>query len=81
MVFEENEALTPAGKPFAPLTPELLIPVAPVVVWVMLGLSEVFTHNVGVEEAALAVFNAVMAILAEFALTKLSPLLLTTRIR
>ena len=75
IVFAENAALTPAGKPVG-----VPIPVAPVVVWVML-VSAVLIHNVGVVLAALVVFNAVMAILDEFALTKLSPLLLTTRMR
>ena len=36
MVFPAQAAETPAGKPFAPATPLLAIPVAPVVVWVKL---------------------------------------------
>jgi hypothetical protein len=55
IVFAEKDALTPAGKPFAPLTPELLIPAAPVVVWVMAGLSKVLAQSVGLDEAAPAV--------------------------
>ena len=49
-------ALTPAGKPVA-----APMPVAPVVVWVML-VSAVLMHNVGVEEAALAVLFGVTVI-------------------
>ncbi len=33
MVFPAQLAETPGGKPFAPATPLLAIPVAPVVVW------------------------------------------------
>ena len=35
IVFEVYEADTPAGKPFAPETPEFEIHVAPTEVWVM----------------------------------------------
>ena len=55
MVFDAKLADTPAGKPLAPDTPLLLMPVAPVVVCVMFA-SAVLMHNVGVEDAALAVF-------------------------
>ena len=51
MVFDAKVALTPVGKPFAPDTPLFDIPVAPVVVWVMLGEMAVFIHSVGVDEA------------------------------
>ena len=56
MVLDDQLALTPAGKPVD--TP---IPVAPVVVWVILG-SAVLIHKVGVIEAALAVLAAVTVI-------------------
>jgi len=61
MVFAAQVALTPAGNPFAPDTPSLEMPVAPVVVWVMF-VSAVLIHKVGVDEAALAVFAAVTVI-------------------
>ena len=61
IVFAAQVALTPAGKPFAPETPLLEIPVAPVVVWVMF-VSTVLIHKVGVVEGALAVLAAVTVI-------------------
>jgi hypothetical protein len=42
-------ALNPVGRPFAPDTPALEIPLAPEVVWVIV-VNGVFTHRVGVEE-------------------------------
>jgi hypothetical protein len=45
-----HEALTPAGKPLAPLTPALLIPVAPVVENVMFGITPP-KQNVGDTDA------------------------------
>ncbi len=48
MVLEENDAVTPAGKPEA-----VPIPVTPVVACVMLLASGVFTQSVGVADAAL----------------------------
>jgi len=51
-------ALTPAGNPFAPGTPLLEIPVAPVVLCVMLVRSGVLIHNVDGPDAAPAVFTA-----------------------
>ena len=57
IVFEDHVALTPAGKPFAPETPSLAIPVAPVVVCVI-AVKTVLTHNVGVEDGKLTVFIA-----------------------
>ena len=41
-----HKALTPAGKPLAPLTPALLIPVAPVVA-IVICVMAVFTQSVG----------------------------------
>ena len=52
---------TPAGKPFAPDTPLLEIPVAPVVVWVIF-VKAVLIHKDGVEEAPPAVFTTVTLI-------------------
>ena len=43
-------ALTPAGKPFSPATPSLLIPVAAEVEWVIL-VRAVLIHKVGLEDA------------------------------
>ena len=57
IVLEPQIALTPAGKPFAPETPEFEIPVAPVVASVILVRGELI-HKVGVEEAAPAVLTA-----------------------
>ena len=64
----EKLADTPAGKPLAPETPSLAMPVAPVVAWVMLGLKAVLMHSVGVEEAGPAVL---------FGLTVMVPVALT----
>jgi hypothetical protein len=54
IVFEAQEAETPAGNPFVPETPELAIPVALAVLWVIVGIA-VLIHTVGVVEAAEAV--------------------------
>ena len=62
IVFEANEAVTPAGKPVA--TP---MPVAPVVVCVI-GVSVVLIQSVGEDEAALTVL---------FGLTMMVPVALT----
>ena len=56
IVFEPNDAVTPAGKPVA--TP---MPVPPVVACVM-AVNAVPIHKVGVEEAALTVLAAVTVI-------------------
>jgi hypothetical protein len=56
IVPPDQLALTPAGKPVA-----APIPVAPVVVCVMLVIA-VFTHNVGLELAALTVLLGVTVI-------------------
>ena len=53
IVFEANEAVTPAGRPVA--TP---IPVAPVVACVI-GVSTVLIQSVGEDEAALTVLFGV----------------------
>ena len=58
MVFDAHVAETPAGKPFAPDTPSFKIPVAPVVAIVMF-VSKVLIHKVGVEEGVPAVLFAV----------------------
>ena len=58
IVFDAHDALTPAGKPLAPLTPALLMPVAPVVVRVIL-VKAVLIQSVGLLDAVPAVFTAV----------------------
>jgi hypothetical protein len=58
IVFDAQDAVTPAGKPFAPETPEFEIPVAPVVAIVIFD-NAVFIHNVGVDDAAPNVLFAV----------------------
>ena len=52
---------TPAGNPLAPATPSLEIAVAPVVAIVIL-VSAVLIHSVGVDEGAPAVFAGVTVI-------------------
>jgi hypothetical protein len=59
--FNAHVAETPAGKPFAPDTPAFEIPVAPVVVIVMF-VSTVLMHKVGVEEGVPAVLFGVTVI-------------------
>ena len=61
MVLDAHVADTPAGKPFAPDTPELLMPVALTVVCVIL-VNNVLIHNVGLEDPAVAVMFAVTVI-------------------
>ncbi len=56
ITFDAHEAVTPEGKPVA-----APMPVAPVVVWVM-DVSAVFTHKVGVVDAALTVLLDVTVI-------------------
>ena len=63
MVFEAKEAVTPAGKPVAEP-----MPVAPVVVWVMLGEIAVLMQLVVVVVPAVAVL---------FGLTTIVPVALT----
>jgi hypothetical protein len=54
IVLDTQCAETPAGNPFAPVTPSLEIPVAPVVVCVI-GAKAVLMQSVGVDDGALAV--------------------------
>ena len=61
IVFDDHAADTPAGKPFAPDTPEFDIPVPPVVECVI-AVKAVLIHNVGLLEAAPAVFAGVTVI-------------------
>ena len=49
------------GRPFAPSTPSLVMPVAKVVAWVI-AVRAVLIHRVGVEDAAPAVIMAVIVI-------------------
>ena len=64
-------ALTPVGSPLAPDTPALEIPVAPMVAWVI-AVNPVLIHNVGVEDAAPAVWAAV-TVIVPVALTEPQP--------
>ena len=61
IVLAAQCADTPAGSPLAPDTPSLDIPVAPVVVMVIL-VSAVLIHRVGVDDGAPAVLLAVTVI-------------------
>ncbi len=61
IVFDDQVADTPAGKLFAPATPSLDMPVAPVVVIVM-AVSAVLMHSVGVDEGLPAVLSGVTVI-------------------
>jgi hypothetical protein len=56
MVLPDHAALIPAGKPFAPDTPLFVMPVAPVVVWVILVIA-VLILTIGEEDAAVTVRN------------------------
>ena len=56
IVFPAQAAVNPVGNPVA-----VPIPVAPVVVWVIF-VNPVLIHNVGVDDAAPAVFAAVTVI-------------------
>ena len=56
IVLLAHTAVTPAGNPVG-----VPMPVAPVVVMVMAGLNEVFTHNEGVL-GVVAVFSGVTSI-------------------
>jgi hypothetical protein len=71
IVLLAHVALTPAGKPLAPLTPALLMPVAPVVVCVIL-VSAVLIHSVGLLDATPAVLFGV-TIIVPVALTAPQP--------
>lgn len=64
IVFDAQEALTPAGKPFAPAIPLLLIPVAPVVAMVI-GVKVVLIQSVGLVLGAPALFGSETTIGAE----------------
>ena len=66
MVFDDQLAVTPMGKPVA-----VPMPVAPVVLWVI-GLNTVLMHKVGVEEAAPIVLLGV-TIIVPVALTLPQP--------
>ena len=61
IVLAAQCADTPAGNPLAPATPSFDIPVAPVVAIVIL-VSAVLIHSVGVEEGAPAVLLGVTVI-------------------
>ena len=61
ITFPAHAALTPDGKPFAPVTPSLVMPVATVVAWVIFVKTEEI-HKFGVLEAAAAVIAAVTVV-------------------
>ena len=61
ITLADHDALTPAGKPFAPLTPLFVIPVAPVVVCVMF-VNKVLIQSVGVDDAVPGVLFGVTVI-------------------
>ena len=61
MVLDDQLALTPAGKPLTPDTPEFEMPVAPVVVCEMLVSTELM-HKLGKDDAAPAVVAVVTVI-------------------
>ncbi len=62
IVFDAQDAVTPAGRPVA-----VPIPVAPVVVWVI-AVKAVLMHSVGVEEAEPTVFSFTMIVPVAFIL-------------
>ena len=64
IVPPDQWADTPAGNPFAPDTPSLAMPVAPVVVCVIVGDRAVLTHKVGVEDATVTVLVGLTVIVA-----------------
>ena len=59
MVLPAQVALTPAGKPLAPETASLDIPVAPVVAIMIEVVKAVFTTSVGFDDAVPAILAAV----------------------
>ena len=67
IVLVAQAAVTPAGSPVA-----VPIPVAPVVVWVIFVNAELM-HNVGVDDAALAVLLALVINAPETALVTAVP--------
>ena len=69
IVLDAHEAETPAGKPFAPETPEFEIPVAPVVAMVILGEIAVLRRNVGELDGAAAVIVTFITVMVPVALT------------
>ena len=56
IALDAQLAETPAGNPFAPTTPSLEIPLAPVVACIMLVSTELI-HSVGEEDTALTVLS------------------------
>jgi len=61
ITLDDHLALTPAGRPFAPVIPSLAIPVAPVVLCVTLAIA-VLTQPNGLIEPTDAVLLGVMDI-------------------
>jgi hypothetical protein len=61
IVLPTHDALTPAGKPLTPLTPSLLMPVAPVVACVL--LIALLIHKVVLEiVAAVLMFTVIVPV-------------------
>ena len=67
----EKVALVPSGKPLALSVPSLLIPIAPVVAWVIF-VNAVLIHNVGELDATPNVLE-VITIIVPVAFTALQP--------
>ena len=65
-------AETPAGNPFAPETPSLAIPVAPVVACVIF-VNAVLIHSVGVLDAVPAVLSGLTVIVPVALITRPQP--------
>ena len=72
IVLDAHEAETPAGKPFAPETPEFEIPVAPVVICVML-VKEELMRKVGELDGAPAVIVTFITFMLPVAFTVPQP--------
>ena len=71
IVFVAQVAETPVGNPFAPETPALAIPVAPVVACVIF-VNAVLIHKVGADDAAPAVLLG-LTVMVPVALTLPQP--------
>ncbi len=73
IVLDAHEAETPAGKPFAPETPEFEIPVAPVVAIVIFGEIAVLIRNVGELDGTPAVIATFITVMVPVAFTVPQP--------
>ena len=77
MTSPAQVALTPAGSPFAPSTPSLVMPVVEVVAWVI-AVRTVLTHRVGVEDAAPAVISGIVGSVRSNAPFKVTSIIVST---